>query len=119
MDEPRHTLKVFKGENTLIPEKLDEAILGGPHADADWSKATVTVKVPINGTAETTVQELEVPLLTFAGLLAGAHGYRFVPDFSTWTKAQLIDLLGDENTPKYLADMASDEWQSRAGEPTP
>ena len=75
MNEPRHTPKMFSSSlNT----------------DADWSKATVTVKVPINGTAETTVQEVEVPLLTFAGLL-------------TWTKAQLVDLLGYENTPKHLA----------------
>lgn len=68
-------LETYKVENSIVPEKLDQGVLGGPHADADWSKATITVKVPINGTAQTTVQEVEMDLLTFAGVIIRAQGH--------------------------------------------
>lgn len=67
------TLETYKVENSIVPEKLD-VVLNGPRADADWSKATITVKVPVHGTAQTTVQEVEMDLLTFAGVVLAAQG---------------------------------------------
>lgn len=39
----------------------------------DWSKATVTVKVPVQHTATTEVQEIEVPVEQFAAMLFDAY----------------------------------------------
>lgn len=43
--------------------------VSGPRADADWPNATVTIYVPVHGTAQTTMATWSVTLPELAALL--------------------------------------------------
>jgi hypothetical protein len=47
----------------------ESLLLHGPHADADWSTATVKVTVKVYGTAGETTQEVDVPLSALAAFV--------------------------------------------------
>jgi hypothetical protein len=69
---PHFTVVTAQAETVWDPTVLEEHLLGGPRSDADWANATVTLKVPIHGTAQTTVQEVDVPIQVLAALIKKA-----------------------------------------------
>jgi len=64
---------VAKPVTVINPDVIGESLLGGPHADADWGNATVTLRLPIHETAGTRMQEVEVPLGVLAAVLERAR----------------------------------------------